>query len=226
MLLPREYAEAFLRFCQANPRACPLLGVSEPGSPALEGLGEDLDLRTDVPRYWVYREGRMAEEVDRLDGLWRPDLVAFAIGCSFSFEQMLQREGIPLRHLEEGRNVPMYRTDIPNRPSGPFAGALVVSMRPLAAAHAIRAIQVTSRFPGIHGAPVHLGDPSLIGIADLGRPDYGEAVTVREGELPVFWACGVTPQEALRAARLPFAITHKPGHMLVTDLPNASLAVF
>jgi len=226
VILPQAQADDFLRFCLFNPRACPLLGIGEPGSWAVPQLGRDLDLRTDVPGYCVYRDGRLAQEVTSLEALWQEDFVTFAIGCSFSFEQMLQQAGIPLRHLEEGRNVSMYRTSIRNRPAGPFAGELVVSMRPMKAADAIRAIQITSRFPGIHGAPVHFGDPALIGIGDLGRPDFGDAVTILPGEVPVFWACGVTPQSALRGAGLPLAITHKPGHMLITDIPNATLAIF
>jgi uncharacterized protein YcsI (UPF0317 family) len=225
VILPTAQAEAFQAFCRANARACPLLGVSGPGQGTLAALGEDLDLRTDLPGYCVYRDGLLAETRRSILELWRPDLVAFAIGCSFSFEQALLAEGIPVRHLEEGRNVPMYRTHIPNAPVPPFAGRMVVSMRPMEAAHAIRAIQITSRFPRVHGAPVHLGDPARIGIADLDRPDYGDPVTVRPGELPVFWACGVTPQDAVRDARLPLVITHQPGHMLVTDLPNEALAV-
>lgn len=224
VILPQDQAGAFLAFCRANPRACPLLGVAEPGQGALPALGQDLDLRTDAPGYCVYRDGRLAETRRSILDLWRPDLVAFAIGCSFSFEQALLAAGLPVRHLEEGRNVPMYRTHVANLPVPPFAGRMVVSMRPFTAADAIRAIQITGRFPKVHGAPVHLGDPALIGIADLGRPDYGDPVTVRPGELPVFWACGVTPQDALREARLPLAITHQPGHMLVTDLSNEALA--
>jgi len=157
--------------------------------------------------------------------LWRDDLVAFLIGCSFSFEEAMLDNGLPVRHIEQGRNVPMYRTAIPTEPAGPFQGPLVVSMRPLKAADAIRAIQVTSRFPSVHGAPVHLGDPGLIGIADIDRPDYGDAVEIRPGEIPVFWACGVTPQSVVAAVRPEFCITHAPGHMLVTDLLNSRMAV-
>jgi uncharacterized protein YcsI (UPF0317 family) len=226
VILAQRHADDFLRFCLSNPKSCPLLGIGEPGQWAIPALGTDLDIRTDVPGYRVYRDGRPAEQPASLTALWQADFVTFAIGCSFSFEQMLQREGIPLRHLEEGRNVPMYRTSLENHPAGPFRGELVVSMRPMRAADAIRAIQITSRFPGIHGAPVHFGDPALIGIGDLGRPDYGDAVSVRPGEVPVFWACGVTPQNALRGAGLPLAITHQPGFMLITDIPNASLAIF
>lgn len=225
VIIPSAYAEDFLRFCVRNPKACPLLGVGERGQWNIPSLGHDLDLRTDIPGYNVYRDGVLSEQPDEIVDLWYDDLVAFAIGCSFSFEHMLMQERIGLRHVEEGVNVPMYRTDIANVQAGRFAGQLVVSMRPMSGRHAIRAVQVTSRFPSVHGAPVHLGSPHAIGIADLSRPDYGSAVTIFEDEVPVFWACGVTPQSAIEAARLPLAITHRPGHMLVTDIPNASLAV-
>jgi uncharacterized protein YcsI (UPF0317 family) len=224
-IIPHSHADDFLRFCHLNPKACPLLAVGEPGQWAIPALGADLDIRRDVPRYIVYRDGAPAEELTELDAVWRDDLVTFAIGCSFSFEQMLLDAAIPLRHIAERKNVAMYRTTIANQPAGPFGGNMVVSMRPLKAADAIRAIQITSRFPGVHGAPVHLGNPALIGIADLSRPDYGDAVEIKADEIPVFWACGVTPQEAMLSARLPFAIAHKPGHMLMTDIPNHSLAV-
>jgi len=224
-ILPKQYADDFLRFCYLNPKACPLLAVGEPGDWRVPALGIDLDIRRDVPAFYVYRHGERAEEVRTLDELWRDDLVVFAIGCSFSFEEMLKREGIGLRHIEQNVNVPMYRTNQPNVKAGVFGGHRVVSMRPLKAADAIRAIQITSRFPAVHGAPVHLGDPSLIGIRDLARPDFGDAVEVRSDEVPVFWACGVTPQAAIESARLPFAIAHKPGHMLVTDIPNTTLAI-
>ncbi|TKC87960.1 putative hydro-lyase [Trinickia terrae] len=224
-ILPSAYAEDFLRFCVRNPKACPLLAVGEPGQFEIPQLGRDLDIRTDVPGYNVYRDGELSDQPDDIRELWRDDLVVFAIGCSFSFEQMLARERVPLRHVDEGVTVPMYRTAIPNHAAGPFGGQLVVSMRPMSGAHAIRAVQVTSRFPSVHGAPVHLGSPAAIGIEDLSSPDYGDAVSIHEHELPVFWACGVTPQSAIESARLPFAIAHRPGHMLVTDIPNATLAV-
>ncbi len=225
VIVPSAYAEDFLRFCVRNPKACPLLGVGERGQWNVPGLGRDVDLRTDAPGYNVYRDGELCEQPEDILSLWNDDLVGFAIGCSFSFEQMLLQERIPLRHVDEGVNVPMFRTNIANAPAGRFGGQLVVTMRPMTGAHAIRAVQVTSRFPSVHGAPVHLGNSRAIGIADLSRPDYGDAVTIREDDVPVFWACGVTPQSALEAARLPFAIAHRPGHMLVTDIPNASLAV-
>jgi uncharacterized protein YcsI (UPF0317 family) len=226
VILPRREADDFLRFCQRNPKPCPVLAVSEPGQPQLPSLGADLDIRTDVPRYRFWREGELVDEPTDIRALWQDDLVSFVIGCSFSFEQALLEAGLPVRHIEQGRNVPMYRTSIATTPAGPFSGPLVVTMRPMAAAAVIRAIQVTSRFPEVHGAPVHIGDPALIGIADLGQPDYGDAVDVRADELPVFWACGVTPQAAIAQARLPFCITHAPGAMLITDLLNHELASF
>ncbi len=224
VILPQRDAADFLLFCQRNPRPCPLLAVGDAGDPAMPSLGAGIDLRTDLPRYRVWRHGELVDSPTDVQGLWRDDLVSFLIGCSFSFEQALLAEGIRLRHVEQGRNVAMYRTDIATAPAGRFAGPLVVSMRPLVAADAIRAIQITSRYPAVHGAPVHLGDPRRIGIASLQRPDYGDAVEVLGDELPVFWACGVTPQAAIAHARPEFCITHAPGAMLVTDLLNLQLA--
>lgn len=224
-ILPRDYAEEFLRFCQANPKPCPLLGVSEAGSPTIPLLGADLDIRTDIPRYRVWRDGALVDEPRDLKTVWRDDLMSFVIGCSFSFEEALAQAGVPLRHIELGSNVPMYRTNVQTQRAGRFHGPLVVSMRPMKPADAIRAVQITSRLPAVHGAPVHLGFPEAIGIKDLAKPDYGDAVPVAADELPVFWACGVTPQATIAAARPPFAITHAPGFMLVTDLKNAQLAV-
>ncbi|NRR33961.1 putative hydro-lyase [Oxalobacteraceae bacterium] len=226
VVLPQAHAHDFLLFCQRNARACPLLAVGEPGQWNLPRLGADMDIRSDVPGYNVYRDGQLAAQPHTLHDIWRDDLVVFAIGCSFSFEQMLMEAGIPLRHIAQRKNVAMYRSNILNQGAGPFGGNMVVSMRPMKAQDAIRAIQITSRFPAVHGAPVHLGDPALIGIADLARPDYGDAVEILADEIPVFWACGVTPQEAIRSAALPLVITHQPGYMLVTDIPNATLAAF
>jgi uncharacterized protein YcsI (UPF0317 family) len=224
-ILPRDHAEDFLRFCQANPKPCPLLGVSEPGDPAIPALGADLDIRTDVPRYRVWRDGVLVDESRDIKSEWRDDLVSFVLGCSFSFEEALLAADVPVRHIALKRNVPMYRTSVATQRAGRFHGPLVVSMRPMKPADAIRAVQITSRLPAVHGAPVHLGFPQAIGIADIARPDYGDAVPVEPDELPVFWACGVTPQAAIAAARVPFAITHAPGYMLVTDLKNAQLAI-
>jgi len=223
-ILPADWANEFLRFCQANPKPCPLLGVAEPGSPAIPRLGADLDIRTDLPRYRVWQNGELIAEPQDLRAVWRDDLVSFVIGCSFSFEDALIEAGIPLRHIERGCNVPMYRTSLATEAAGRLHGPLVVSMRPLKPADAIRATVITSRLPAVHGAPVHIGLPEAIGIRDLDRPDYGDRVRVESGELPVFWACGVTPQAAIAAARPPFAITHAPGCMLVSDLKNAQLA--
>jgi len=226
MILPRALANEFLLFCQRNPKPCPLLAVSEPGEHTLPGLGDDLDLRTDVPRYRVWRDGELVDEPEDLHAVWRDDLVAFAIGCSFSFEEALLADGIDVRHVSRGTNVPMYRTNVPTAATRRLHGPLVVSMRPMKAADAIRAVQITSRFPSVHGAPVHLGDPAQIGIADLQHPDYGDPPVILKGELPVFWACGVTPQSVIRTVRPTFSITHAPGHMLITDVPNARLASF
>jgi uncharacterized protein YcsI (UPF0317 family) len=224
VVLPRALAHDFLRFAQANPKPCPVLAVSEPGDPRLPALGADLDLRTDLPRYRVWRRGELVDEPQTLHEIWRDDLVGFALGCSFSFEAALIAEGIELRHITLGSNVPMYRTSIACVPAGRFSGPLVVSMRPLKPRDAIRAIQITSRFPAVHGAPVHVGLPAVIGIADLANPDYGDAVPVEADELPVFWACGVTPQAVIAETRPEFCITHAPGSMLITDLPNTRLA--
>ena len=224
-ILPARLADDFLRFCQRNPKPCPLLGVADPGSFSLPDLGQDIDIRRDIPMYRIWKNGVMVEETADVSSQWRDDLVSFLIGCSFSFEEALIADGIDVRHVSCGTNVPMYRSNIATQPAGPFHGSMVVSMRPMKAADAIRAIQITSRFPSVHGAPVHIGDPRLIGIADLGQPDYGDPVGVRQDEIPVFWACGVTPQSVLANAKPDFCITHSPGCMLVTDLKNTRLAV-
>lgn len=223
-ILPREYAEEFRTFCERNPKPCPLLAISRPGDPRLPELGDDLDIRSDVPRYRIFSEGVLETEVEDLKGLWCNDLVTFVLGCSFSFEEALMKAGLPLRYVEQGRNVPMYRTAVDTVPAGPFRGKLVVSMRPFRPADAIRAIEITSRYPRVHGSPVHIGRPDLIGIDDLARPWAGDATELREDELPLFWACGITPQSVVLEAKPSLCITHAPGHMLVTDLENASLA--
>ena len=225
-VLPADLAADFVRFCQLNPKPCPLIGMSpRPGDPTVPELGADLDIRTDVPAYRVWVDGELVDEPTDLAGWWRDDLVAFVLGCSFSFEEALVDDGIEIRHISCGVNVPMYRTSIPCTSAGPFAGPMVVSMRPLRPADAIRAVQITSRFPSVHGAPVHLGFPEAIGIADVGRPDYGDPVPIADGELPVFWACGVTPQAVIAEMRPALSITHAPGAMLVTDVRNSTLAV-
>ncbi len=224
VILPKAWAADFLRFCQLNPKPCPLVASGEPGDPTLPALG-DIDIRSDVPSYRVYRDGELDGETADISELWQDDFVTFALGCSFSFEEALTADGLEVRNIAEGVNVPMYRTNIECKAAGPFSGQMVVSMRPFLAADAIRAVQICTRFPSVHGAPVHLGNPALIGIEDLGAPDYGDAVTLKDSELPVFWACGVTPQVALEQAKPPLCITHSPGCMLVTDLPNSRLAI-
>jgi uncharacterized protein YcsI (UPF0317 family) len=225
VILPANLAGDFLRFCQRNPKPCPVIGMSEPGDPFIPALGHDLDIRTDVPRYRIWKDGVLADEPQSISGVWRDDLVTFVLGCSHSFEEALIEDGLPLRHIDSCVTVPMYRTSIPCQPAGRFSGPLVVSMRPFKPADAIRAIQITTRFPAVHGAPVHIGHPGLIGIKDINSPDFGDAVPVSEDELPVFWACGVTPQAVIQAAGIPFAITHAPGRMIVTDIRNSRLAV-
>jgi uncharacterized protein YcsI (UPF0317 family) len=218
VILPAAEAIDFAEFCRLNPRPCPLLERTAAGDPEPRLSAPGADLRTDVPRYRVFRHGRSdPQEPTDIRALWRDDLVSFLLGCSFTFENALQREGLSVRHIDEGRNVPMYRTTVACQPAGRFRGNLVVSMRPYASELVDRVIAVTSRFPTMHGAPVHVGDPTALGIVDLSRPEFGEAVTVRPGEVPMFWACGVTPQVAIREAGCELAITHSPGAMFVTD---------
>ena len=224
-ILPQRLAADFLRFCQLNPKPCPLIGMSAPGDGRVPELGQDVDIRTDLPRYRVWRNGVLVAEPTDVREFWRDDLVSFVIGCSFSFEEALTADGIELRHITCGCNVPMYRTSIPTAEAGPFHGPMVVSMRPMTPANAIRAVQITTRFPSVHGAPVHIGKPELIGIKDVMQPDYGDAVEVRDDELPVFWACGVTPQSVIATVKPEFCITHYPGSMLVTDRKNSEFAI-
>jgi uncharacterized protein YcsI (UPF0317 family) len=224
-ILPASLAGDFLRFCHLNPKPCPLLAASSAGDFRLPTLADDLDIRTDISRYRVFRRGELVEEPADIRAHWRDDLVAFVLGCSFSFEEALIEDGIELRHMTCGATVPMYRTSIATAAAGPFHGPLVVSMRPMTPANAIRAIQITTRFPAVHGAPVHIGKPELIGISDLMKPDYGDAVPINGDEIPVFWACGVTPQSVVAMAKPEFCITHYPGCMLVTDRRNAEFAI-
>jgi uncharacterized protein YcsI (UPF0317 family) len=223
VVVPRPLAFDFLLFCHRNPRPCPLLDVTEPGSPEPKLVAPGADLRTDVPRFRVYEKGEMAEEPADLRRHWREDFVGFLLGCSFTFENALLQAGLPLRHIESGCNVPMYRTNIACQPAGVFHGPMVVSMRPMTTAQAVRAVQVCSRFPRAHGAPVHFGDPAAIGIREIARPDFGDPVEIRPGEVPVFWACGVTPQAVAMQAKPPLLITHKPGHMFLTDWRDTDL---
>lgn len=216
-ILPERYALDFARFCQRNPRPCPMIGVSDTGDPMIRTLGEDIDIRTDLPSYNIYRDGVYDSSAVEITEFWRDDSVAFVLGCSLSFEEALLQARVPLRHLEIDRVVPMYKTSIETVRSGPFGGGMVVSMRPMLPADAIRASAITARFPHTHGMPVHLGDPAKIGIADVNQPDWGEPTKFRDGEIPVFWACGVTPQNAIREAGIPLVVTHTPGSMLISD---------
>ncbi|WP_283616019.1 putative hydro-lyase [Mycolicibacterium poriferae] len=222
--VPRDYAYELLLFAQRNPKACPVLDVFEPGNHSGPML-PDGDIRTDVPAYRVYVDGELVAEPSDVVEFWTDDLVAFAIGCSFTFEAALQDSGVPVRHIEQGRNVPMYRTNRMCRPAGRMSGPLVVSMRPVAPEQVADAVRITSRYPSVHGAPVHVGDPAALGIADLAAPDFGDPVDIQPAEIPVFWACGVTPQAAVMQTRPPLAIGHAPGHMLITDLRDAELVV-
>ena len=219
-VLPSACALDFLRFCQRNPKPCPLVGVSDTGNPAIPALGHDLDIRTDLPGYNIYHDGKLRDQRRDITELWNEDLVAFVLGCSFSFEEALMAEGIPVRHIDHGRTVSMYRTSVQTIPAGPFSGEMIVSMRPMLPADAIRACVITSRFPHAHGAPIHVGDPAAIGVKDINSPDWGDRTVFKDQEIPVFWACGVTTQIAIQSAKIPVCITHTPGHMLVTDIPT------
>ena len=217
-ILPQAHALDFLRFCQRNPKPCPIVGVSDTGNPMLPTLGHDIDIRHDVPKYRVFRDGVLTDEVTDIADIWRDDLVTVALGCSFTFENALVRNGIPVRHIESGRNVPMFRSTIDLVPAGPFSGQMVVTMRPIPAHQVAEAKAISARYPQAHGAPIAVGDPAQIGIHDLQSPDWGDAVEVKDGEVPVYWACGVTPQNVLLDAKLPLCITHSPGHMLIADV--------
>lgn len=220
VILPKSVAFDFLLFCHRNPKPCPVLDVTEVGDPEPRLVAPGADLRTDLPRYRIFRHGELEKEVTDIKDLWRDDFVAFLIGCSFSFEAAMLNAGITVRHIEENKNVPMYKTNITCQPAGVFSGPLVVSMRPLSVTDSIRAVQITSRFPKAHGTPIHWGDAASIGITNINEPDFGDAVTIRDGEIPVFWACGVTPQAAILQAKPEIAITHVPGHMFITDIQD------
>ncbi len=222
--VPEDWAYDVLLFCQRNPRPCPVLDVSDPGDPSTR-LAPDADLRTDLPRYRVWQNGALSGEITDASGLWRSDMVAFSIGCSFTFEAALAAEGVPLRHVDQGRNVAMYVTNRECVPAGRLHGPMVVSMRQIPEDRVDDVVRVTRGMPAVHGAPVHVGDPAALGITDLGKPDFGDPVDAEPGDVPVFWACGVTPQAALMASRPPFAITHAPGHMFVTDKLDSEFRV-
>ena len=224
-VLPKDLAFDFLLFTQRNQKPCPVLDVTEPGSPVPRLIAPNADLRYDIPRYRIYKKGELTDEVTNLDKYWRNDLVAFLLGCSFSFEGPMLDAGLDVRHITDNHNVPMYITNIECVPAGVFHGPMVVSMRPMKPKDAVRAVQVTSRMPFVHGAPIHFGDPEAIGIKDISKPDFGDASIIKPGEVPVFWACGVTPQAVAMAVKPEFMITHAPGHMFISDVPNADLSV-
>ena len=223
VILPKELAYDFLLFCQRNPRSCPLLEVTDVGSRSLRYLAKDADIATDIPKYRVYENGVLTEECTSVGHLWREDFVSFLIGCSFSFEAELIEAGVTVRHIEENCNVPMYRTNIDCTPAGIFHGKMVVSMRPLPHDQVVKAALITGAMPRVHGAPIQIGSPETIDIYDISHPDFGDPVTIRDGEIPVFWPCGVTPQSVVMNVKPSIAITHSPGHMLITDIKNISL---
>lgn len=218
VIMPEEFAFDFMRYCQRNPKPCPITGVSDTGNPMMFTMGNDIDIRTDVPAYNIYRNGLLDISVTNIAEIWRDDFVVFTLGCSFTFEHALLDAGINLWHIDKDRTVPMFRSNIETTPAGPFSGKMVVSMRSVCEERVDEVIQISRRFPLAHGAPVHVGDPKAIGITDLSSPDWGDPAPVGANEVPVFWACGVTPQVAIKAAQLPICITHKPGCMLITDI--------
>ncbi len=225
VILPQKDAFDFLLFCQRNPKPCPLLEVLEPGQFRTKFLSSDGDIRTDIPRYHIYRKGKLQRTVKEIRSFWQKDFVSFLLGCSFSFEEAMLRSNIPVRHIEENKNVPMFISSIPCQPAGVFHGPMVVTMRPIPSHRITRAVQITSRYASVHGAPIHIGEPSTIGIKDLKKPDFGDPVTLKKGEVPVFWACGVTPQAVVMQAKPDLCITHAPGHMFISDLLNEELAI-
>lgn len=222
-ILPKEYAFDFLLLCMRNPKPCPILEVGEVGSKEIKSMAEYGDICTDFPKYRIWKNGVLEKEVCDITDYWQDDFVYFLIGCSFSFEAEMLEAGLPVRHIEEGKNVPMFNTNIELASAGVFHGNMVVSMRPIPYDQVVKAVNVTAAMPKVHGAPIHIGAPEEIGIADIMKPDYGDSVTVKDGEVPVFWPCGVTPQNIVMATKPEIAITHSPGHMFITDIKNTSL---
>lgn len=222
VILPQIYAHDFREWIRQNPQACPLLETIEL-APLTKTIAQHANICTDIPRYRIYENGRFTKEATDVSEYWQSDMVGFLIGCSFSFEEALLKAGIEIRHLTEKHNVPMYKTSVMTNPVGRFKGPMVVSMRPMSPAKAQLARQITAQMPNVHGAPIQIGDPAAIGISDLDHPDYGDADTIKPGEVPVFWPCGVTPQAAIENAKLPLVISHAPGHMFITDIQNAEL---
>lgn len=225
VILPRDYAEDFKTFAQLNPGPCPILEILD-GDPYTHDMGKDGNILTDIPEYFIYKDGKLVDRCYDATPYWQEDMVGFLIGCSFSFEEALMREGIEIRHIATGRNVPMYKTNYMTKPAGPFHGPIVCSMRPMTPENAGRAYAITAAMPNVHGAPLHIGDPAVLGVIDVDKPDYGEAVDIYPGEVTVFWPCGVTPQAAIENAKPPIVITHSPGHMFITDILNSELNDF
>lgn len=225
VIVHKDLAFDFLLFAQRNPKPCPILDVTDVGDPEPKLMAKGADLRYDIPKYRVYKHGELVDEVTDIEKYWTDDLVAFLLGCSFSFESAMLNASIPVRHIEDNHNVPMYITNIDTEPAGKFHGKMVVSMRPIPHHQIVRAVQATSRFPQVHGAPVHIGDPSIIGIEDINKPDFGDASIIKEGEVPVFWACGVTPQSIAMTSKPDLMITHSPGYMFICDPMDEDLAV-
>lgn len=223
VVLPKEYAYDFLLFAQRNPKPCPILEVSDVGSREFILTAKGSDIARDIPLYRIYKDGELQGEYEDVSEFWRDDLVSFLIGCSFSFESPMIEEGIEVRHITENCNVPMYKTNIQCTPAGIFSGPTVVSMRPIPHRQVVKAVTITERLPQVHGTPIHIGDPSFIGINDINKPDFGDCVTIKEGETPVFWACGVTPQAVMMNTKPSFVITHSPGYMFITDVKNSQL---
>ncbi len=224
VILPQKYAFDFLLFCQRNPKPCPLLEVLEPGEFRTKFLSSEADIRTDIPMYNIYSKGKLQRAAKEIKNLWKADWVTFLLGCSFSFEEAMLRSKVPVRHIEENKNVPMFITNIPCKSAGVFNGPMVVTMRPIPLEKVARSVQITSRYVSVHGAPIHIGDPAAIGIKNLRKPEFGDPVTVKSGEIPVFWACGVTPQAVVMKAKPDLCITHVPGHMFISDVLNEELA--
>lgn len=220
VILPKDYAEDFKAFAYKNPKPCPILETTKPGSFTTKKIAANANILTDIPKYFVYKNGVKTDECYNVKKYWQNDFVCFLIGCSFSFEEALMKEGMEIRHITMGRNVPMYKTNIECNPAGIFKGPFVVSMRPIKEEDVLKAYTVTGKFPRVHGAPIHSGNPEEIGIKDINNPDYGDTVEIKEGEIPVFWACGVTPQAAIEIAKPEIVITHAPGHMFITDILN------
>lgn len=223
VIVPKNIAYDFLLFTQRNPKSCPLLEVGDVGDKFIKYLGKDINIAKDIPKYRIYKKGELIGEYTDIEKFWREDFVSFLIGCSFSFESELLEADIPVRHIEKGCNVPMFITNIDCNEAGIFKGKMVVSMRPIPKDKVVKSVLVSGSMPKVHGAPIHIGNPKDIGIKDINKPDFGDKVIIKEGEVPVFWPCGVTPQSVIMNVKPEIVITHSPGHMLITDIKNVNL---